>query len=52
MFPAAQSRDVVDTMTQVLLWLSRNGRLIHPDDKEWYKSKSKHQKQYYGPEEE
>lgn len=32
LFPNGDSRDVVDTMTQVLLKLSQNGWLTHPDD--------------------
>lgn len=31
-FPNGDSRDVVDTMAQLLLYLSQNGWLTHPDD--------------------
>jgi hypothetical protein len=49
LFPNSESRDVVDTMTQVLLWLNRNGRLINPDDRDWYAPREKSKREFYGP---
>lgn len=47
-FPNSESRDVVDTMTQALLWLTRGGRIFHPDDKEWFEKKPKKERNFYG----
>ncbi len=49
LFPNSESRDIVDTMVQVLLWLYRGGRLMLPDERDWYAPKEKTRREFYGP---
>lgn len=47
-FPNSEARDVVDTMTQVLLRLIYSGHLTHPDDKEFIQKSPERGVKAYG----